>query len=479
MAVAPIAVFVVILSLTVAPVPGLLLYRFIVGALFIMVGLAVLLIGVDLGFLPLGKQMGGTLMKFDKMSLTAIVGFVLGFFVTMTEPSVQVLAAQVASVSGGLLPMNMILLLISSGAGIMLAIGAVRISKNISQRKLFYIVLVAIFALTVFASSKMQAIAFDAVGATTGAVTVPFILAIALGASALNKDKKEAEENSFGLVGLAALGAAFGILILNLFMQPEDVEGVLSIATGAEGTLFGPFIAEIPGVAIDALIMMAPIVMIFLISQRFKIDFKSKDFNSMIVGFSCAYVGLLLFFIGVNGGFMTVGNIVGYGVAAYGNDVIVLGAGFLLGMLIVLTEPAVYVFTHQIEDVTGGKITRKLVLVFLAIGVSFSVGLIMLRILIPGVMLWHYLLFGFIAIVALLPFAPKLFVGMCFDSGAVSAGPMTATFALAFAQGVSEAVEHSNVLVDSFGIIAMVTMMPIVSMLVLGLIYRIKLSKQV
>ena len=473
-AVFPIVVFVVALSFTIAPVPGMLLIQFIIGAAFIMMGLSILLAGVDLGFLPLGKQMGGTVLKLRKIPLIAIASFVLGFFVVMTEPSVQVLAAQVANVSGGRLPMGLILLLVATGAGVMLAIGMARMSRNISQRIVFYIVLAAIFILTLFATPDMMAITFDAVGATTGAVTVPFILAIALGASALNTNSKEAEENSFGLVGLTALGASFGILILNLFMESGDAEGVLEIKTITEGSLLAPFIAEIPGVAVDAVIMMLPIFIIFFISQKFKIDFKSKVFSSMFVGFLLAYVGLFLFFIGVNGGFMNTANIVGYGVASFGNNGIIVGSGFLLGMLIVLTEPAVYVFTHQIEDITKGKLTRKQVLLFLAIGVSCSVGLIMLRIVIPGLMLWHFLLAGVIAISILLAVAPKLFVGICFDSGAVSAGPMTATFALAFAQGVSEAVEHSNVMVDSFGVIAMVTMMPIIAMLVLGFIFKMK-----
>jgi hypothetical protein len=155
-----------------------------------------------------------------------------------------------------------------------------------------------------------------------------------------------------------------------------------------------------------------------------------------------------------------------------------VGAGFILGMLIVLTEPAVYVFTHQIENITNGHIKRRTVLIFLAIGVAFSVGLSMLRIVIPGIMLWHYLLPGFGAAAVLMFITPKLFVGIGFDSGAVAAGPMTATFVLAFTQGISESVEHSNVLVDSFGVIAMVTMMPIIALQILGIIYKLKLRRK-
>jgi hypothetical protein len=174
---------------------------------------------------------------------------------------------------------------------------------------------------------------------------------------------------------------------------------------------------------------------------------------------------------------MGMGNIIGHGVASLENNVLLVGAGFILGMLIVLTEPAVYVFTHQIENITNGHIKRKTVLLFLAIGVAFSVGLTMLKIVVPGIMLWHYLLPGFAASAILMFFTPNLFVGIGFDSGAVAAGPMTATFVLAFTQGASIAVEHSNPLVDSFGVVAMVTMMPIIALQVLGVMYKLRLSR--
>jgi hypothetical protein len=213
------------------------------------------------------------------------------------------------------------------------------------------------------------------------------------------------------------------------------------------------------------------------IFQKFSFRLQKKPFRRMVIGFVYSYIGLFLFFVGVNGGFMQVGNIIGYGLASLDNKAIVVGFGFVLGTLIVLTEPAVYVFTHQIEDVTNGYIKRKLVLVFLAIGVAFSVGLSMLRIVVPDLMLWHFLLPGFVLIMILMFITPKLFVGIGFDSGAVSAGPMTATFVLAFAQGASEATEHSNVLADSFGVIAMVTMMPIIAIKFLGFIFKLKSKK--
>ena len=174
---------------------------------------------------------------------------------------------------------------------------------------------------------------------------------------------------------------------------------------------------------------------------------------------------------------MSVGNLIGYQLATYDNKAILIIAGFVLGMVVILTEPAVYILTEQIENVTNGYIKRKTVLFTLSIGVAFAVGLSMLRIAIPAIQLWHYLVPGFAISLALMFFVPKLFVGIAFDSGGVASGPMTATFVLAFAQGASDAIEHSNILLDSFGVIAMVAMTPLIALQVLGLIYKLKSQK--
>ncbi|WP_031368253.1 DUF1538 family protein, partial [Clostridium botulinum] len=75
-------------------------------------------------------------------------------------------------------------------------------------------------------------------------------------------------------------------------------------------------------------------------------------------------------------------------------------------------------------------------------------------------------------------FVPNLFVGIAFDSGGVASGPMTATFILAFAQGVAESIEGANVLVDGFGVIAMVALTPLIALQVLGLIFKIKSERE-
>ena len=476
-AVLPVVIIVIILNFTLAPVPTVLLFQFILGAILIVLGLSILLFGIEIGVLPFGNHMGASFLKSNKMWYVIIVGFLLGFFVNIAEPDLQVLAIQVSSVMGGFIPASAILIAVSIGTGIMLSLGIVRIVKNISLRVVFLVVYGIIFLLAIFSSSDMFAIGFDASGATTGALTVPLVLALSVGVASMEKNSKSSEEDSFGLVGIMSTGAILGVLILNLFVKTDNITGVLEMHHVDTGSFLGPFLAEITGVAVDSLIALLPLVLLLCIFQKIKFNLSPRAFAKILVGFLYTYIGLVIFLVGANAGFMNVGNLIGYQLASYNNKAILVIFGFVLGMVVILTEPAVYILTEQIENVTNGYIKRKTVLFTLSIGVAFAVGLSMLRIALPAIQLWHYLVPGFAVSLALMFFVPKLFVGIAFDSGGVASGPMTATFILAFAQGASSAIEHSNILLDSFGVISMVAMTPLIALQVLGVIYKLKSQK--
>ena len=478
MAVLPVIIIVLILKFTLVPISGVLLFQFILGAIAIIVGLSILLFGIEIGVLPFGNQMGASMLKSNKIWYVIIVGFFLGFFVNIAEPDLQVLAAQVSSVMGGYIKMGVILVAVSIGTGITLAVGIVRIVKNISLRIIFLVLYGIIFILAIFASSDMLAIGFDASGATTGALTVPLVLALSLGVASMKRNSKASEEDSFGLVGIMSTGAILGVLILNMFVKTDSVSGVLDLHGHADTeSLFGPFIEAIPEVAFDSFIALLPLCLMLIIFQKWKFHLKMQRFAKIFTGFLYTYIGLVIFLVGANAGFMNVGKIIGQSLAEYDNKSIFVIVGFIIGMVVILAEPAVYILTQQIEDVTSGYIKRKTVLLTLSIGVAVAVGLSMLRIAIPGIQLWHYLLPGFIISLSLMFFVPKIFVGIAFDSGGVASGPMTATFVLAFAQGASDAIEHSNILIDSFGVISMVAMTPLIALQVLGLIYKSKSKK--
>jgi hypothetical protein len=420
--------------------------------------------------------MGKSLAKSNKFWIVAVIGLILGFFVSVAEPDLHILAGQVDSVSSGLISKESIVVIVSIGIAIMLTIGLGRIVYNVPLYKLLTIIYGIILIFACITSREFLAISFDASGATTGALTVPFILALAIGVSKLKKDSKASEKDSFGLVAIASTGAIISVMIMSIISKTDKITGSLE-AKGFSDSIISPFAHEFIKVGPEIVIALLPIFVLFLIFQKVSFRLPKREFRKILFGVLFTFIGLVIFLVGVNAGFMDVGSVIGYNIALLDNRIYVVLVGFVLGVVTILAEPAVYVLTHQIEDVTSGYVKRNIVMVTLALGVGIAVALSVIRILIPELQLWQYLLPGYLVSIALSYFAPKLFVGIAFDSGGVASGPMTATFILAYTQGAAEAVEGANVLVDGFGVIAMVAMTPLIALQILGLIFRIKSKK--
>lgn len=476
-AVLPITIIVLILNFTIVPMATPLIIKFLIGAALIILGLTLFLIGVDNGITPIGVNMGSSIAKTNKVLIVAVAGLILGFLISVAEPDLHILAAQVDYVTSGLIAKISIVLVVSVGIAILLSIGLLRIVYNFTLFKLLSLLYLFIFLLALFVSPEFLAISFDASGATTGALTVPFVLALALGVSKLKKDSKSSEEDSFGLVALASAGAIIAVMIMGIISKIDRISGTLDIHESTSIAIIAPFLQKLPIIAREGLLALLPIVLVFLVFQKISLKLSKTTFRKIIFGVLFTFIGLVLFLLGVNAGFMEVGSIVGYKLASYDNKTYIVLVGFVLGLVTILAEPAVHVLTYQIEDVTSGYVKKNVVLATLSLGVGLAVALSIIRILIPELQLWHYLLPGYIISMTMAYFVPKLFVGIAFDSGGVASGPMTATFILAYAQGAAEAIAGANVLVDGFGLLAMVAMTPIVALQILGFIFKMKSKK--
>ncbi|WP_102347520.1 DUF1538 domain-containing protein [Bacillus sp. Marseille-P3661] len=476
-AVMPITVIVLLLNFTLSPLDPSLLIRFIIGAVLIIVGLAIFLFGVDIGITPIGQAMGSAIAKSNKILVVIIAGLLLGFFISIAEPDLHILAGQVEFVTSGLISKTNLVVVVSIGIGVLISAGLVRSVYNYPLYKLLTILYLIIFVLALFTSPEFLAISFDASGATTGALTVPFILALALGVSVLKKDSKASEKDSFGLVAIASTGAIISVMIMNIIAKTDKMTGSLEHVQTAKTSIIAPFLKKFPIITMEIILALLPILVIFLVFQKISFKMSNKSVRKILMGVLFTFIGLVLFLVGVNAGFMDVGSAMGYSIASLDNKAYVIIIAFVLGVVTILAEPAVHVLTHQIEDVTSGYVKRKVVMGTLAIGVGLAVLLSILRVLIPELQLWHYLLPGYIIALSMTYIVPKLFVGIAFDSGGVASGPMTATFILAFVQGAAESIEGANVLIDGFGMIAMVAMTPLIALQVLGLVFKLKSKK--
>ncbi|GAB6107273.1 DUF1538 domain-containing protein [Fusibacter bizertensis] len=478
LSVLPITLIVLLLNFTIVPIGISLMIRFMIGVAFIIVGLSAFLFGIDLGITPIGTIMGSMITKTNKIFLVALSGLILGFFISIAEPDLHILANQIALVTMGGLSKFLIVTVVSIGIAFMLSVGMIRIVYNFPLYKLLFIVYMAILILSLLSSKEILAIAFDASGATTGALTVPFILALGLGVAKLKKDSKASEKDSFGLVALASTGAILFMMIAGIFSKSSIVSSGLNTTILESQSVFKPFIMHLPKTSYEIALAILPLFVLFVLSNFFVIKLDKKSFYKITKGVIYTFLGLVLFMVGVNGSFMEIGTILGFRLASLDNNFYLLLVGFVLGIATILAEPAVYVLTHQIEDVTSGYVRKNDVLFAISVGVGISVILSIIRVLMPEVQLWHYLLPGYAISLILMFVVPKLFIGIAFDSGGVASGPMTATFILAFVQGAADKIEHANVLIDGFGMIALVALAPIIALQLLGLIYKIKTVKE-
>lgn len=476
-AVMPVAIIVIILNFTVSPLPTFEFIRFIIGVILVIAGLSLLLFGVDIGITPVGSLLGKTLAKSNKYWIVIMGGLLLGFFVSVAEPDLHIIAQQADSVTSGQIPKFGLIIAVSIGISLAIALGLIRVIRSIPLYKILAVMYFIIFVLALFIPPAFLSVSFDSSGATTGAVTVPFILALSLGITSMKKDSKAAEKDSFGLIGIASAGAIISVMAISIISGGEDISGTVNNTAATHSTLMSPFFHKLPAAVIDTAISLSPLYIIFLAFHFTSVRLSGQTLKRTIFGLLYAFIGLVLFLVGVGAGFINVGSSVGFSIASRGLSWLIVLIGFVLGLVTVLAEPAVHVLTHQIEDVTSGAVKHRFVLIALSAGVGLAVALSMLRIFDENIQLWHYLLPGYIIALILAFTGPKLFVGIAFDSGGVASGPMTATFILAFAQGAAQAKEGANVLSDAFGVIAMVALTPLITLQLLGLLYRRRSKK--
>lgn len=333
--------------------------------------------------------------------------------------------------------------------------------------------------LAFFSSAEFVSISFDSSGATTGAITVPFVLALSLGVSSLNKNSVKSEESSFGLVGMASAGAILSVLILNIVTPSAQIaQGDFELNLAVSTKIFAPFGQSFFRTLYECFLSLMPLSLIFFTINFISIKLRQKDLMQIVSGTVITFLGLFLFMWGAKSGFLDVGILIGNTIGEIGIRPLILFIGALVGLVSILAEPAVYILTVQIENVTSGHIKRRIVLIFLCIGVSLAVMLSMLRIIEPKFQLWHILLPGYIISLGLSFIVPDLFVGIAFDAGGVASGPMSATFVLSLVQGLANSTPTADVLIDGFGIIAAIALAPVISLQVLGLIFKIKSAKQ-
>jgi len=450
--------------------PKGLFMLFSIGAMMLIFGMGLFTLGADMSMMPMGERIGAELTKSRKLLLLVTISFLMGFMITVAEPDLQVLAGQVPSI-----PDNIIIGTVALGVGIFLVLAILRIVFQIKLSHILILFYGIIFVLAYFTPNDFVPVAFDSGGVTTGPITVPFIMALGLGVAAV-RGGKSSHDDSFGLVALCSVGPILAVLVLGLIYNSSgSYTEVVITEVNSLREAFGAFLLAFPEYFSHVAVALLPIVIAFIIFQVIFLKLPKSQLIKMTVGVIYTYVGLVIFLTGVNIGFLPAGNFIGSALGALDNNWVLIPIGMVMGFFIVAAEPAVHVLNKQVEDVTGGAISKRSMLISLSLGVAVSIGISMIRVL-KGVSIWYFIVPGYAIAIILTFFVTPIFTGIAFDSGGVASGPMTATFMLPFAMGAADAA-GSNILTDAFGLVAMVAMTPLITIQILGVVYNMKTNK--
>ncbi len=435
---------------------------FIVGAVFLIIGISLFNLGSSLAMEPMGEHIGSGLTKLKKMSILVGVCFLMGIFITVAEPDLSVLASQISAIIDN----KLLIITVGVGTGFFLMLSVLKMIFRVHLSSLlmfFYMLLFALAAILISqGGEKLLPMAFDSGGVTTGPITVPFIMALGIGI-AQTLGGKNAEENSFGLIAMCSVGPILAVLVLGCTVSGEIGDIVPNYTLNVE---FSNIIHTALHTAKEVIIALGLIILFFIILQIVILKLPKNKLLQITIGIAYTFLGLVIFLSSVAVAFLPIGYKLGTELAA--NKPVLIMFSLVLGMVVVLAEPAVQVLNRQVEEITEGTVSRRAMMIALSIGVGISLCLSIIRIIFDFSVL-YYIVPGFMISLGLSFFVPGLYTAIAFDSGGVASGPLTSSFILPFAVGACHILQgQEGILIDAFGMVAMVAMAPLITIQLLG-----------
>lgn len=468
----PIMLIVFLLCLFVIPIGSGLMLSFLLGAAMIVFGMGLFTLGSELSMTEMGTHIGSKLTLTRKLILILVMSLLLGFVITIAEPDLQVLANNVPGIQKAVL-----IVTVSVGVGIFLTVSMLRILFAISLRWLLLGFYALMFILAALSDPDFLSIAFDSGGVTTGPITVPFIMAFGVGVASIRSDAN-AKTDSFGLVALCSIGPILAVLILGFIYKDSISESTLEVLCEYTDTreLGRGYLSAVPHYLYEVFIALLPILVVFFAFQFVTLKLSARPMKRILTGLIFTFAGLVLFLTGVNVGFSPLGSVLGGAIIDSGFRFLLIPLAMLMGWFIINAEPAVHVLNRQVSELSAGAISEKAMSLSLSIAIAAAMGLAMVRSL-TGISILWFLVPGYVIALALSFVVPPTFTAIAFDSGGVASGPLTATFMLPFAMGTCSSV-NGNVMTDAFGLVALVAMMPLITVQIMGAISMIKSHRE-
>lgn len=476
----PIVIVVSVLAIAVLQLPIGEALMFVLCVAIVIIGFTLFLMGVEYGIHPIGKAIGLEIPKRKSRIFMILVVFLISFLVTIAEPDVTVFGTQVHSLFPNINP-DTLMYAIAIGVAAFLIVAAFRIIYRKSLRVILTLSYIAVIAVAVWlylsGNPEFLGIGFDSGGVTTGPVTVPILLALGIGICSVGMKKGEME--GFGMIGLASVGPILAVLILGLVSGSGEASSMISSSVERmpidTDLLIDKFIESATGV-LEALL---PLVIFFILFQKVFLRYSWTSVIRMVEGTAMAGIGIILFLTGVYTGFMPIAIALGdyLGDIAHDQWYVVIGLGLLLGFLVSFAEPAVSILGDQVEASSEGLLPRKMIVLTISIGVAALVALGMAK-LIFNINFLYIIVPGYVITLILMWLGDKEMVGIAFDAGGVSTGPMSVAILSSIYIGLASSMyTGTEAVIYGFGLIALIALAPCMFLSGMGIYIKAKKRK--
>ena len=448
-----------------------------IGLTIVGVGLAVFLLGLEVGIFPVGEGLASDFARKGSTVWIIIFGFMIGFGTTVAEPALIVIAQKAAAISSGRIDATTLRMVVAFSVGFAIVLGVWRIIKGHPIH--YYIIsgYVMVVAATAFAPREIVGLAYDLGGVTTSTVTVPLVAALGIGLASTIKGRNPVLDG-FGLIAFASLTPMvfvqfYGIAVYEFFepsvqlalplaelTQEVAVDNAQHFDLNLLDVLKGLF-----GVMMD----VVPILAVILFFQYIIIKKPIENLKNVIIGFGLVIIGLDAFIVGLEMGLFSVGETMALELTRYDNNIIIYSFGFLIGFSTTMAEPSLTAIAKKAKEISDGKINDFVLRLFVALGVAIGIALGSYRIVVGGEIV-YYIMAGYLFVIVLTFMAPKYIIPIAYDSGGVTTSTVTVPLVAALGLGLATNIEGRDPLIDGFGLIAFASLFPMLTVMIYGLI---------
>jgi len=444
-----------------------------IGLAIVGVGLAVFLLGLEVGIFPVGEKLASDFAHKGSTFWILLFGFLIGFGTTIAEPALYVIAVKAASISSGRIDEDILRLVVALSVGLAITLGVWRIIKGTPIH--YYIIsgYILVVATTAFAPHEIVGLAYDLGGVTTSTVTVPLVAALGIGLASTIKGRNPVLDG-FGLIAFASLTPMifvqiYGIVVYQLIDATITLDPLLATVQDASKV--------IPEMSLLSLIMgllnvikdVIPILAVIFFFQYVVIKKPIENLKEVIIGFTLVIIGLDAFIVGLEMGLFSLGETMAFQLTRGSSTVIIYLFAFAIGFSTTMAEPALSAIARKAKEISDGKINDFVLRIFVAFGVAIGIALGAFRI-VDGGHIVYYIIVGYAFVIALTFIAPKYIIPIAYDSGGVTTSTVTVPLVAALGLGLATNIAGRDPLIDGFGLIAFASLFPMITVMVYGVI---------